>query len=78
MKMLRSHEPTFFFTQPASPDRLVPCRGLPRPVRARDLRRPGAVQEIAQGAAVKVTGPDEVEVEFQPFESCIIVLQKKP
>lgn len=43
-----------------------------------DLRRPGAVQEIAQGAAVKVTGPDEVEVELQPFKTCIIVLQKKP
>jgi hypothetical protein len=40
-----------------------------------ELARPGAVREIAQGAAVKVTAPDELEIELQPFKTCIIAIQ---
>jgi hypothetical protein len=43
-----------------------------------DLLRPGAVQEIAQGATVKIIGPDELEIELQPYRTCIIALAKQP
>lgn len=40
------------------------------------LRQPGAVSEIAQSASVKIVGDDEVEIELQPYRTCILALKK--